>query len=185
MAILNTIIRDPAGRAWEHDDEIAGVLYPREIKKAARKKNLSSEQIMAQLQRFCGKRHRERESEERKREEKHKKETEHNASIEQRSPGEDAAALTHRCRQHGTRRPHCGRRVLRSSTTPPAVIRPRAGSGKPHTKPATTKEFPVGRQCIPRLRHGRPRRRAAAGRHHRAHPPAHSRAPVAHAGLRG
>ena len=91
MAILNTIIRYLAGRAWEHDDEIAWepFLYPREIKKAARKKNLSSEQIMAQLQRFRGKRHRERESEERKREEKHKKETEHNASIEQRSPGED------------------------------------------------------------------------------------------------
>lgn len=91
MAILNTIIRYLAGRAWEHDDEIAWepFLYPREIKKAAKKKNLSSEQIMAQLQRFRGKRHRERESEERKREEKHKKETEHNASIEQRSPGED------------------------------------------------------------------------------------------------
>ena len=91
MAVLNTIIRYLAGRAWEHDDEIAWepFLYPREIKKAAKKKNLSSEQIMAQLQRFRGKRHRERESEERKREEKHKKETEHNASIEQRSPGED------------------------------------------------------------------------------------------------
>ncbi|WP_019310185.1 AI-2E family transporter [Kocuria rhizophila] len=91
MAVLNTIIRYLAGRAWEHDDEIAWepFMYPREIKKAAKKKNLSSEQIMAQLQRFRGKRHRERENEERKREEKHKKETEHDASIEQRSAGED------------------------------------------------------------------------------------------------
>ncbi|WP_423447744.1 AI-2E family transporter [Kocuria sp. KSNUG] len=91
MAVLNTIIRYLAGRAWEHDDEIAWepFMYPREIKKAAKKKNLSSEQVMAQLQRFRGKRHRERENEERKREEKHKKETEHDASIEQRSAGED------------------------------------------------------------------------------------------------
>ena len=40
------------------------------------------EQIMAQLQRFRGKRHRERQNAEKKREEKHKKETKHNASIE-------------------------------------------------------------------------------------------------------
>ena len=44
--------------------------------------------------------------------------------------------------------PICGRRVLRSSTTPPAAIRPRAGSGKPH-EPATTKEFPVGHNALP------------------------------------
>ena len=84
MAVLNTIIRYLASRAWERDDEIAWqpFMYPWEIKKAAKKQDLTREQVMAQLQRFRGKRHRERENEERKREEKHKKETKHNASIE-------------------------------------------------------------------------------------------------------
>lgn len=84
MAVLNTIIRYLGSRAWERDDEIAWqpFMYPWEIKKAAKKQDLTREQIMAQLQRFRGKRHRERENEERKREEKHKKETKHNASIE-------------------------------------------------------------------------------------------------------
>ena len=84
MAVLNTIIRYLGSRAWERDDEIAWqpFMYPWEIKKAAKKQDLTREQVMAQLQRFRGKRHRERENEERKREEKHKKETKHNASIE-------------------------------------------------------------------------------------------------------
>ena len=57
-------------------------MYPWEIKKAAKKQDLTREQVMAQLQRFRGKRHRERQNAEKKREEKHKKETKHNASIE-------------------------------------------------------------------------------------------------------
>lgn len=82
MAMLNTIIRYLASRSWEHDDEIAWepLMYPREIKKAAKKKDLDREQVMALLQRFRGKRHRERELEEHKREEKHKKQTAHDAS---------------------------------------------------------------------------------------------------------
>ncbi|RLZ02847.1 AI-2E family transporter [Kocuria tytonicola] len=84
MAFGNTIVRYLAARSWEHDDRIAWepFLYPWEIKKAAKKKNLTSEEVMAQLQRFRGKRHQEREDAERKREEKHKKETGHNASTE-------------------------------------------------------------------------------------------------------
>lgn len=84
MAVLNTIIRYLGSRAWERDEEIAWqpFMYPWEIKKAAKKQDLTREQIMAQLQRFRGKRHRERENEEKKREEKHKKETKHDATIE-------------------------------------------------------------------------------------------------------
>ncbi|MDO4919351.1 AI-2E family transporter [Kocuria sp.] len=86
MAVLNTIIRYLASRSWEHDAEIAWqpFLYPWEIKKAAKKDDLTREQVMAQLQRFRGKRQREREDEERKREEKreekHKKELRHEAA---------------------------------------------------------------------------------------------------------
>ena len=85
LAVLNTIVRYLSSRAWEHDEEIAWepFMYPREIKKAAKKKNLTREQVMAQLQRFRGKRHRERENEERKREEKHKKGTRHDAGSDQ------------------------------------------------------------------------------------------------------
>ena len=84
MAVLNTIIRYLGSRAWERDEEIAWqpFMYPWEIKKAAKKQDLTREQIMAQLQRFRGKRHRERQNEEKKREEKHKKETKHDATIE-------------------------------------------------------------------------------------------------------
>ena len=84
MAFGNTIVRYLAARSWEHDDRIAWepFLYPWEIKKAAKKKNLTSEEVMAQLQRFRGKRHQEREDAERKREEKHKKEIGHSASGE-------------------------------------------------------------------------------------------------------
>ncbi|WP_233542868.1 AI-2E family transporter [Kocuria tytonis] len=91
LAVLNTIVRYLSSRAWERDDEIAWepFMYPREIKKAAKKKDLTREQVMAQLQRFRGKRHREREDEERKREEKHKKETRNDASIEQDTLGPD------------------------------------------------------------------------------------------------
>lgn len=84
MAMLNTIIRYLGSRAWERDEEIAWqpFMYPWEIKKAAKKQDLTREQVMAQLQRFRGKRHRERQNEEKKREEKHKKETKHDATIE-------------------------------------------------------------------------------------------------------
>ncbi|MGX0671527.1 AI-2E family transporter [Kocuria marina] len=84
MAMLNTIIHYLGSRAWERDEEIAWqpFMYPWEIKKAAKKQDLTREQVMAQLQRFRGKRHRERQNAEKKREEKHKKETKHNASIE-------------------------------------------------------------------------------------------------------
>lgn len=84
MAVLNTIIRYLGSRAWERDEEIAWqpFMYPWEIKKAAKKQDLTREQIMAQLQRFRGKRHRERQNAEKKRAEKHKKETKHDATIE-------------------------------------------------------------------------------------------------------
>ena len=85
MAVLNTIVRYLASRAWEHDDEIAWepLMYPREIKKTAKKKDLDRDQVMALLQRFRGKRHKEREAEEHRRDEKHRKQTKHNASIEE------------------------------------------------------------------------------------------------------
>lgn len=84
MAVLNTIICYLGSRAWERDEEIAWqpFMYPWEIKKAAKEQDLTREEVMAQLQRFRGKRHRERQNAEKKREEKHKKETKHNASIE-------------------------------------------------------------------------------------------------------
>ncbi|MFC3479998.1 AI-2E family transporter [Kocuria carniphila] len=87
LAILNTIVRYLSSRSWEHDDQIAWspFLYPWEIKKEAKKQDLTREQVMEQLQRFRLKRHKDRELEEKKREEKHKKDTEHDASIEQDS----------------------------------------------------------------------------------------------------
>ena len=87
LALLNTIVRYLSSRAWEHDDEIAWepFMYPHEIKKAAKKKDLTREQVMAQLQRFRGKRHRERENKERKHEQKHHRGTEGHESIEDRS----------------------------------------------------------------------------------------------------
>ncbi|WP_223841985.1 AI-2E family transporter [Kocuria sp. cx-455] len=87
LAILNTIVRYLSSRAWEQDDQIAWTpfLYPWEIKKGARKQDLTREQVMEQLQRFRLKRHRDRELQEQKREEKHKKDTEHDATIEQDS----------------------------------------------------------------------------------------------------
>ncbi len=82
MAFANTIVRYLAARSWEHDDQIAWepFLYPWEIKKAAKKKNLTPDQVMAQLQRFRGKRHQEREDAEKKLEEKHRKDTRHRES---------------------------------------------------------------------------------------------------------
>lgn len=87
LAILNTIVRYLSSRAWELDDQIAWTpfLYPWEIKKEAKKQDLTREQVMEQLQRFRLKRHRDRELQEQKREEKLKKETEHDATIEQDS----------------------------------------------------------------------------------------------------
>jgi len=87
LAILNTIVRYLSSRSWEQDDQIAWspFLYPWEIKKEAKKQDLTREQVMEQLQRFRLKRHKDRELEEKKREEKHKKDTEHDASIEQDS----------------------------------------------------------------------------------------------------
>ncbi|MCC5674281.1 putative heme transporter [Kocuria rhizophila] len=86
MAFANTIVRYLAARSWEHDDQIPWepFLYPWEIKKAAKKKNLTPDQVMAQLQRFRGKRHQEREDAEKKLEEKleekHRKDTRHRES---------------------------------------------------------------------------------------------------------
>lgn len=82
MAFANTIVRYLAARSWEHDDQIAWepFLYPWEIKKTAKKKNLTPDQVMAQLQRFRGKRHQEREDAEKKLEEKHRKDTRHRES---------------------------------------------------------------------------------------------------------
>ncbi len=82
MAFANTIVRYLAARSWEHDDKIAWepFLYPWEIKKTAKKKNLTPDQVMAQLQRFRGKRHQEREDAEKKLEEKHRKDTRHRES---------------------------------------------------------------------------------------------------------
>lgn len=82
MAFANTIVRYLAARSWEHDDQIAWepFLYPWEIKKTAKKKNLTPDQVMAQLQRFRGKRHQEREDAEKKLEEKHRKDTRHSES---------------------------------------------------------------------------------------------------------
>jgi len=87
LAILNTIVRYLSSRAWEQDDQIAWTpfMYPWEIKKEAKKKDLTREQVMEQLQRFRLKRHKDRELEELKREEKHKKDTEHDATINQDS----------------------------------------------------------------------------------------------------
>lgn len=85
LAILNTIVRYLSSRAWEQDDQIAWApfMYPWEIKKEAKKQELTREQVMEQLQRFRRKRHKDRELEERK----HKDNTEHNASIEQNNAG--------------------------------------------------------------------------------------------------
>ena len=88
MAFGNTIVRYLAARGWEHDEQIAWqpLLYPWEIKKAAKRKDLTSEQVMAQLQRFRGKRHQEREDAEKKREEKHRKEARRHEPVEGGGP---------------------------------------------------------------------------------------------------
>lgn len=87
LAMLNTIVRYLASRAWEQDEQIAWqpFLYPWEIKKEAKKEDLTREQVMAQLRRFRSKRHRDRALEEKKRAEKHQKETEHDASAREDS----------------------------------------------------------------------------------------------------
>lgn len=89
MAVLNTIVRYLAARAWEQDDQIAWqpFLYPWEIKKEAKKDDLTREQVMAQLQRFRSKRHRDRDLEEKKREEKHRKDTGRETATVDAQPG--------------------------------------------------------------------------------------------------
>ncbi|PLC13306.1 permease [Kocuria flava] len=54
MAALNTVLRYLVGQHWRTDDEIAWQPYyfPWEIKKHARRNELSREQVMEQLQRF-------------------------------------------------------------------------------------------------------------------------------------
>ncbi|GGG42884.1 hypothetical protein GCM10011374_01580 [Kocuria dechangensis] len=54
MAFLNTVVRYLVGRRWADDDEIAWQPYyfPWEIKKHARRNELTRDQVMAQLQRF-------------------------------------------------------------------------------------------------------------------------------------
>ncbi|GAB2615755.1 AI-2E family transporter [Kocuria arenosa] len=54
MAFLNTVVRYLVGGTWKEDDEIPWEPYyfPWEIKKHARKNELTRDQIMAQLQRF-------------------------------------------------------------------------------------------------------------------------------------
>lgn len=87
LAILNTIVRYLSSRSWEHDEQIAWspFLYPWEIKKEAKKQDLTREQVMEQLQRFRLKRHQDRELEEKKREEKRKKDKHPDADLEQDS----------------------------------------------------------------------------------------------------
>jgi putative heme transporter len=54
MAFLNTVVRYLVGGTWKEDDEIPWEPYyfPWEIKKHARKNELTRDQVMAQLQRF-------------------------------------------------------------------------------------------------------------------------------------
>lgn len=84
LAVVNTIVRYLANRMWEHDDELAWqpLLYPWEIKKAEKKKDLSREQVMQLLQRFRLTSHKDREVEEKKRKRKNKKQLERNSSAD-------------------------------------------------------------------------------------------------------
>lgn len=54
MAFVNTVVRYLVGGTWRQDDEVAWEPYyfPWEIKKHARRNELTREQVMAQLQRF-------------------------------------------------------------------------------------------------------------------------------------
>ena len=84
LALLNTVVRYLGGGVWRTDDEIAWEPYyfPWEIKKRARKNDLSREQILALLDRFRRSRAKERLRAALKRQQKHAKDTEHDSSID-------------------------------------------------------------------------------------------------------
>jgi predicted PurR-regulated permease PerM len=83
MAVLNTVLRYLVNRQWRDDDEIAWQPYffPWEIKKHAKRNELTREQVMALLVRFRRSRAQERLRAALKREAKHHKDTERDSSI--------------------------------------------------------------------------------------------------------